>query len=221
MKLFFICCCLMLFVVSSCRNHQTSQTSPVVDYEKIRQDLKVILKADQEDRLKLRPLEKKYGYHSEQVKAVWRRIKKKDANNLKKVTAILDKYGWLGTEYIGEGNACLFFVIQHADFNTQKKYLPMMREAAKIGNARKSNLALLEDRILMRNGKKQLYGSQISRDEKSDQWVVYPISDPEKVDERREEMGLPTLSEYVRHWDIEWNIQKHKLQNFVPLKEAR
>lgn len=76
----------------------------------------------------------------------------------------LDERGWLGPDVIGQtGNSTLFLVIQHADLVTQEKYLPMMREAVTKGNAKGSSLALLEDRVLIRNGKQQRYGSQGTR----------------------------------------------------------
>ncbi len=34
--------------------------------------------------------------------------------------------------------------------------------------------------------------------------------DPENVDKRRAEVGLGPLSEYVGHWDMTWDIEKHK-----------
>ncbi len=46
---------------------------------------------------------------------------KKDSLNLQKISQILDKYGWVGAEKVGEkANQTLFLVIQHADLKTQK-----------------------------------------------------------------------------------------------------
>ncbi|MEZ5038583.1 MAG: DUF6624 domain-containing protein [Saprospiraceae bacterium] len=69
--------------------------------------------------------------------------------------------GWLGADVIGnQGNSTLFLVIQHADIETQEKYLPMMRDAVSKGNARASSLALLEDRVALRKGEKQIFSTQ-------------------------------------------------------------
>jgi hypothetical protein len=43
----------------------------------------------------------------------------------------------------------------------------------KKGESSGGHLALLEDRIQMRNGKPQIYGSQITRDEETGKQVVY------------------------------------------------
>ena len=117
---------------------------------------------DQKYRLQIDELGKQYGLNSKEMQDHWKNINEKDAINLIKVKSILDKYGWLGTDVIGvQGNSTLFLVIQHSDLATQGQYLPMMREAVKHGNAQVSNLALLEDRVALRQGKRQIYGSHV------------------------------------------------------------
>ncbi len=182
--------------------------------EKLDKELVAILKTvhdeDQKYRIQLDEVEKKYGEGSPEVKAHWELISEKDSINLVKVKKILDERGWLGVDVIGkEGNTTLFLVIQHSDLGTQKKYLPMMREAAKKGDAFPGNLALLEDRIALGEGKKQLYGSQIGRNETTGKFYVLPLEDPENVDKRREEVGLGPLKDYAAIWGIVWNAKKY------------
>jgi hypothetical protein len=55
---------------------------------------------------------------------------------------------------------------------------------------------LLEDRILLREGKKQIYGSQVRRNE-AGEWEAHSLEDPERVDERRASVGLPPLAQYL------------------------
>lgn len=99
-----------------------------------------------------------------------------DSINLIKVIEILDKNGWVGADKVGgQANQTLFLVIQHADLKTQQKYLPMMREAVKMNNASGSALALLEDRVSLREGKRQIYGSQIGTDEETQLHYVLPL----------------------------------------------
>jgi len=75
-----------------------------------------------------------------------------------KVEEIINKYGWLGADVVGEhGNQTIWLIIQHSDLATQERYLPMMREAAKNVKASASDLAYLEDRVALRQGKKQIY----------------------------------------------------------------
>jgi hypothetical protein len=125
---------------------------------------------------------------------------KADSQNLILVRSILDKYGWLGPDIIGGiGSSTLFAVIQHADLapGVQEKYLPYLRRAVEKGDADPSDLALLEDRILVGQHKPQLYGSQIKT---NDQGVSapFPIADSSHVDSRRAKMGLGPLKYYVQ-----------------------
>jgi hypothetical protein len=175
------------------------------------QRLDSILKEDQEGRKQLDGLAAKYGWESKEIQALWKSINLKDSLNLIKVTAILDQYGWLGPDVVGgSGNSALFLVIQHSDQKTQEKYLPMMREAVKNGKAHGSSLALLEDRVALRQGKKQIYGSQIGRDTEKNTHYVLPLEDPDNVDKRRAKVGLAPLSDYVSHWQIKWNVEEYK-----------
>jgi hypothetical protein len=176
-------------------------------------ELDSIFIEDQKYRNQLPSIEEKFGRDSKEIKVQWRKIQSKDSINLIKVKNILDKYGWLGYDLIGsKGNGTLFLVIQHADLNTQMKYLPMMRDAVKIGKASPSDLALLEDRVLMRQGKKQIYGSQIARNPKTGEYYVAPLADPDNVDNLRFEMGLPKLADYIKNWNLVWDVEKYKKQ---------
>lgn len=136
-------------------------------------ELDSIYTEDQKYRLQIDEIEKKYGIESNEMKAHWKIINDKDSINLIKIKSLLDKYGWLGTDVIGEqGNSTLFLVIQHSDIATQEKYLPMMREAVKNGKSKGSELALLKDRVTLWKGKKQIYGSQIGRDNEQN-FIMY------------------------------------------------
>lgn len=173
--------------------------------------LDTIYTEDQKYRKQIDEIEKKYGWESKEMKDHWKIINEKDSVNLIKVKAILDEYGWLGADVIGrQGNSTLFLVIQHSDLATQEKYLPMMREAVKNGKAQGSGLALLEDRVALRQGKRQIYGSQIGRDPETQQYYISPLEDPDNVDKRRAEVGLGPLADYVSRWKIKWDIEQYK-----------
>lgn len=99
-------------------------------------------------------------------------------------------------------------VIQHAPIETQEKYLPLLEKSVKSGDSQGNHLALLEDRIQMRNGKPQTYGSQITRDQESGKQIVYEIIDPEYVNQRRKSVGLGSIEDYVQRWDIDWTVEQ-------------
>lgn len=182
------------------------------NYDKpLQQELLKINEDDQKYRMQLDEVEKKHGYNSPQMQEIWQIIGEKDSINLIKVKSILDKHGWVGPDKVGKtANQTLFLVIQHADLATQQHYLPMMREAVKTGNANGSALALLEDRVALREGRKQIYGSQIGRDNASGKYFVSPLEDPDNVDKRRAEVGLPPLAQYVQRWEIVWDVEQYK-----------
>ena len=182
------------------------------NYDKpLQKELLQIFKDDQDIRIQYIDSSKKYGYNNPIVDSLAKVMIFNDSIDLKKVTKILDTKGWVGSDKVGaQANQALFLVIQHADIKTQQKYLPMMREAVKKGNAPSSSLALLEDRVALREGKKQIYGSQIGRNTKTNKFYVLPLEDPDNVDKRRSEVGLDSLSEYVKNWEIIWNVEEYK-----------
>lgn len=173
--------------------------------------LDTIFQEDQKYRQQIQGIEEKYGWESDEMKAHWKIINEKDSINLIEVKKILDERGWLGADAIGyQGNSTLFLVIQHADIETQEKYLPMMREAVSKGNAEASSLALLEDRVALRKGEKQIYGSQVGRDQETGEYYVLPLIDPENVDQRRAEVGLGTIQDYISNWGMTWDVEEYK-----------
>lgn len=184
-------------------------------------ELKKILVEDQRYRQMIDSVEEQYGRNSGEMHALWGKMQQADSINTARVTEILDTYGWLGNKEIGaDGNSALFLVVQHADLAVQEKYLPMMREAVKAGNAQGTSLALLEDRVLMRNGKKQVYGSQVNSDPATGAIYFFPIEDVDHVDERRAAVGLGPLVEYARHFGITWDAAAiEKNRNMTPGKQ--
>lgn len=170
-----------------------------------------IYEEDQKYRQQLAATEEKYGWESEEMKSLWKIIHEKDSLNQLNVKKILDERGWLGADVIGhQGNQTLFLVIQHAEIDTQEKYLPMMRDAVKKGKAKAASLALLEDRVALRKGNMQIYGSQVGRDQETGEYYVLPLADPDNVDKRRAEVGLEPLQSYLSNWGLTWNVENYK-----------
>ncbi len=191
------------------------------EHPELAKELKSIYVEDQKYRQMIDSVMQQHGRESAEIKALWSKIQLVDSINTARVSEILDTYGWLGPKAVGEtGNSALFLVVQHADIAVQEKYLPMMREAVKSGNAQGSSLALLEDRVLMRHGKKQIYGSQVRSDPATGEKYFFPIEDVDRVDERRAAVGLGPLAEYARHFGIVWDeAAKERNKGMVPGKE--
>lgn len=120
-----------------------------------------------------------------------------DKKNTARMKEIIQQYGWPGFNIVGkDGALSAWLLVQHADHDRefQKKCLALLKEAADRGNAAKPHLALLTDRVLLAEGKKQLYGTQF--EVKDGEFVPLPIEDEVNVDARRKEVGLDTLEEY-------------------------
>ena len=170
---------------------------------KINQPLKLeldsIFESDQYYRRQIEDVHRKYGDNSPQMDTLEENMGRADSQNLVRVSAILDKYGWLGPDVVGaRGSITLWGVVQHADQQPklQEKYLALMRKAVDAGVADKDLLAYLEDRVLVNEGKPQLYGTQLVRNDHG----IYepnPIVDPDQVDVRRAAMGLEPLKYYL------------------------
>jgi hypothetical protein len=180
------------------------------DFDKpLQSQLEQIYVKDQTLRQLYGDAEKKFGRESEEMKYFWQVVSEQDSLNELEVIEIIEERGWVGTNLVGgKANMTLWLVIQHAPIETQEKYLPLLEESVKAGDSQGNHLALLEDRIQMRNGKPQIYGSQITRDQKSGKQIVYEIKDPEYVNQRRKSVGLGSIEDYVKRWGIDWTVEQ-------------
>lgn len=143
-----------------------------------------------------------------ELKKLERQMFAADSMNLVKVRNILDTRGWPAYSEIGDLYAALFLVIQHADLNIQIKYLPMIREAQKKNDIDPESVAMLEDRVAVGQGRKQLYGSQLEYDPKSRAYIVSPIADEAHVNERRAKAGMIPLEEYLKQMGVNYSPVK-------------
>ena len=121
-----------------------------------------------------------------------------DSLNLTNLVKIVEACGWpLISSYGKEAALGAFLVLQHAPLDAQLKYVDLLREANTKNELRKGSLPLLEDRILVRQGKPQIYGSQMMAG-----GVPYPIFDEANLDRRRKEVGLGPYSEYLKDFQF-------------------
>ena len=128
--------------------------------------------------------------------------------NEKRLLELLDKYGWPAasevTEYAAAGAS---LIINHTNYELRSKYFPMLEASFKKGEAQPLRYAKMQDRILVEEGKKQIYGTQIKFENRLRE--PYPIQDPEYVDKRRKEIGLGPLSPYLKDkFDIDWELSQ-------------
>jgi hypothetical protein len=121
-----------------------------------------------------------------------------DAERTERLVEIIDEYGWPGVDLVGDdGATAAWLIAQHSDLDVdvQERALALMREAVGEDQADPTELAYLEDRVALNTGNAQVYGTQIGcvdgRAEPAN------LADPDAVDERRAEVGLEPLADYL------------------------
>ncbi len=118
-----------------------------------------------------------------------------DEKNQERLLEIVEEMGWPGSDLIGEaGTHAFWLLVQHSpDVAFQNRCLPLLKKATGQGFAELKDFAFLQDRVLIRMGEPQIYGTQTVIVD--GQVIFYPIQEEEDVEVRRFEMGLNTLWE--------------------------
>lgn len=128
-----------------------------------------------------------------------------DHENLEIIVSFLDKCGMPTLQEVNEVQmAGIWSVLQHAPNKYQRRYIPLLEESAAKGDIKWSVIALMKDRALMYEGKPQLYGSQVIGGE------LYTLFEPEYVNQRRSEMDMEPIEEYLQRMDIQFNIEQKR-----------
>lgn len=204
-KLFILLC--ILSVIGCKENKQKTLTEPkkseLIKSEPIdsilKNELELIAVEDQTLRLILPDVTKRFGSASDEEKYIWSLIHRQDSICLSKMTKILNEQGWLGKSRVGnKANQAIWLVIQHAELEIQEEYLPLLKKSVEIGESEGWHLAFLEDRILMRKGESQIYGTQATWDKTTSKMKIYPIEDVKNVNKRRELIGLESIEEFAK-----------------------
>ncbi len=139
----------------------------------------------------------KSDYDAETIQDNW---SKADSINEVKAKAIINKYGYPGYSKVGERASDDFWaIIQHCndDIPFQKRVLALLKKEVAKNNANKEKYAYLVDRVLVNKNQKQIYGTQLSRDDKTGKFKPFPLRYPKSVDKLRKQVGLEPLANYV------------------------
>jgi hypothetical protein len=134
-----------------------------------------------------------------------------DNRNLKRLEEIISRYGWPTKSMVGkEASESAFLIVQHAGLVYQKKYFPLLKAAALRNEARPDHVAMMEDRMLMGEGKKQIYGTGLQTADVTKELKLWPIENEEEVDARRASVGLPPMVEYLKMMGLIYTPPKKK-----------
>lgn len=123
-----------------------------------------------------------------------------DVLHTERLKEILAVHEWMTISRFGEkADSDAWLLVQHADHDPafQENCLRILEKLVPLGETSKRNYAYLYDRVALKSeGSKQKYGTQAIL--QGDQFELCPFVDSLKdVNERRREMGLETVEEYL------------------------
>ncbi len=149
----------------------------------------------------------------------WYYINLQDSLNLVAAETILATYGYPGKSLVGTPtNTAIWYVVQHSP--KIETYFPLIEKAGKDGELAMHLVAMMQDRLLMDQGKAQIYGTQVAgrqlpgtKEGQEADWFyfVWPIEKPEEVNERRKKVGFDTtVEESAESMDVVYSVYSLK-----------
>jgi hypothetical protein len=132
------------------------------------------------------------GYHP--------RMEAVHVRNAARLVEIVDRIGWPTRPLVGEeASRAAWLILHHAIGNPdlQRQGLVWLTAAAVNGGVPPIEVAMLDDRIRVYEGRPQRYGTQFDWDEDR-RLSPYPVEDPDRVDRWRAAVGLEPLAEAIR-----------------------
>jgi hypothetical protein len=170
----------------------------------LRAEFEALLESDRKVRTGL-----KSGMDQKAMRAIFDQMQVVDTANQARLDELVERHGWPLAKDVGE-KAVLgaFLVVQHARREYMSRYQPMIEKSVERGDLPKWEFARFDDRLRMRSGMPQRYGTQTNTDEKGIT-TFWQIEDEANVDKRRAEVGYGPLAEHAK---------RHKVQ-YVPYAE--
>ena len=125
-----------------------------------------------------------------------------DSANTAKLKQLIEQYGFPTWGLVGQyGQMNAWAIAQHST-----EYLPhflkQYRKAVGENNATKRELAYLEDRLLVENGRPQIYGTQFLYNVADSTAYLYATVDMEHLDDRRIVADMYSMEEYLKRTQL-------------------
>ncbi len=131
-----------------------------------------------------------------------------DQENRRTVISILEKCGFPNADEVElRSYNAIFFVLQHSPGPIMGYYYRNVEQAVNNGKINRSTFALMQDRLLMGFGYKQVYGTQILNDQ------LYELQDPDNVNVRRAEVGLGPIETYVEYFNLNYEEEIKRMKS--------
>lgn len=167
--------------------------------------LRTVHDRDQAVRLEVLRLSQQEPQQVDSLLAACARMEEVDARNRQIVSSLLEN-GW-PEGLSDEANETIWLVIDHADLAMQRRFMLLVEEQMRAGRISGASYATLLDRMLMREGRPQRYGTQTHAStllvDGAPQRVericrLWPVESPERLDSLREAVGLEPIDDYLR-----------------------
>lgn len=168
----------------------------------LREELLAMEKTDQEARKKC-----SNGTADEQIQCLEKIAQTIDAPNTKRLEEIFKKHGFPTVKLVGrDGFQAFLLLLQHSTFDRlREKSLKPIGKAFKRGEITPLEYANFTDRLLLHQGKPQIYGSGFET--KDGKLVMNKTKDIKNLDRRRKKIGLPPIAEYVKMLKEIYNLE--------------
>jgi hypothetical protein len=174
---------------------------PQVGKPELRKELLARMAKDQEARMQLVELMKsqpdKGAAAATQEDPRIKELMRVDRENREWLKKQIADSGWLTKSQVGEDGAhAAWLLVQHADDDPpfQKECLEKMQAVPK-NEVSATDVAYLTDRVMVKESGQQRYGTQLKLED--GKWRPVTLSEPDRVDELRKEVGMPPLAEYL------------------------
>lgn len=152
---------------------------------------------------------RKIGLKSSVVEALWAFKFMVQKRNQAELAELVAKKGWPRVASVGaEAAMGAYLVAMHSNDGAQKEYLADIKKACQAGELPWVRYANIYDRALFNENKPQKYGTHTRYNELTKKEELYPLEDESKVDEWRNELGLPPLEEYLKSLNIVYRPKK-------------
>lgn len=143
----------------------------------------------------------------------WQAMKKSDQENQSYLRETIQIAGWIDAERFGsDASLAAFLIVQHSlDMHLMRGALPHIKKDVEAGRLEGSQYCLLYDRLALMEGNPQRFGSQIAEPGEDVVWLL-PTEDPENLNFRRSQWGLPPQEEYTAHFGSKvWEVKEDPL----------
>ena len=134
----------------------------------------------------------------QQIACLAKVLESVDGPHTRRLNEIFDSSGFPEKSDVGaEGVKAFYLLLQHSgDLELKKKCLSGIERVFKDDVLNASEYSSFVDRLLVDQGKPQVYGSNF--ESKEGKLVMSLTHDVANLDKRRKEIGLPTILEYMK-----------------------